>query len=172
MTLIELRYIVAVAREQHFGRAAKSCFVSQPTLSIAIKKLEEELGVQLFERQSGEISVTPVGERIIEQAQRTLEAAEAVKQVAQQGKDQLSGPLRIGAIYTIGPYLFPELIPRLRKQAPNMPLMIEENYTAVLAEQRKRGELDAIILSLPFSDPGAARQTVLHRAAGSAGPDR
>ena len=154
MTLTELRYIVAVAREQHFGRAAKSCFVSQPTLSIAIKKLEEELGVQLFERQSGEISVTPVGERIIEQAQRTLEAAEGVKQVAQQGKDQLSGPLRIGAIYTIGPYLFPELIPRLRKQAPNMPLVIEENYTAVLAEQLKRGELDAIILSLPFSDPG------------------
>ena len=154
MTLSELRYIVAVAREQHFGRAAKSCFVSQPTLSIAIKKLEEELGVQLFERQSGEISVTPVGERVIEQAQRTLEAAEGVKQVAQQGKDQLSGPLRIGAIYTIGPYLFPELIPRLRKQAPNMPLVIEENYTAVLAEQLKRGELDAIILSLPFSDPG------------------
>lgn len=154
MTLTELRYIVAVAREQHFGRAAKSCFVSQPTLSIAIKKLEEELGVQLFERQSGEISVTPVGERIIEQAQRTLEAAEGVKQVAQQGKDQLSGPLRIGAIYTIGPYLFPELIPRLRKLAPNMPLVIEENYTAVLAEQLKRGELDAIVLSLPFSDPG------------------
>ena len=154
MTLTELRYIVAVAREQHFGRAAKRCFVSQPTLSIAIKKLEEELGVQLFERQSGEISVTPVGERIIEQAQRTLEAAEGVKQVAQQGKDQLSGPLRIGAIYTIGPYLFPELIPRLRKLAPNMPLVIEENYTAVLAEQLKRGELDAIILSLPFSDPG------------------
>lgn len=154
MTLTELRYIVAVAREQHFGRAAKSCFVSQPTLSIAIKKLEEELGVQLFERQSGEISVTPVGERIIEQAQRTLEAAEGVKQVAQQGKDQLSGPLRIGAIHTIGPYLFPELIPRLRKHAPNMPLVIEENYTAVLAEKLKRGELDAIILSLPFSDPG------------------
>ena len=154
MTLTELRYIVAVAREQHFGRAAKSCFVSQPTLSIAIKKLEEELGVQLFERQSGEISVTPVGERIIEQAQRTLEAAEGVKQAAQQGKDQLSGPLRIGAIYTIGPYLFPELIPRLRKLAPNMPLVIEENYTAVLAEQLKRGELDAIVLSLPFSDPG------------------
>ena len=154
MTLTELRYIVAVAREQHFGRAAKSCFVSQPTLSIAIKKLEEELGVQLFERQSGEISVTPVGERVIEQAQRTLEAAEGVKQVAQQGKDQLSGPLRIGAIYTIGPYLFPELIPRLRKQAPNMPLVIEENYTAALVEQLKHGDLDVIILSLPFSDPG------------------
>lgn len=154
MTLTELRYIVAVARERHFGHAAKACHVSQPTLSIAIKKLEEELGVQLFERQSGEISVTPVGEQIIEQAQRTLEAAEGVKQVAQQGKDQLAGPVRIGAIYTIGPYLFPELIPRLRKHAPNMPLVIEENYTAVLAEQLKRGELDVIIISLPFSDQG------------------
>ncbi|MBT8117841.1 MAG: hydrogen peroxide-inducible genes activator [Gammaproteobacteria bacterium] len=154
MTLTELRYIVAVAREKHFGRAASSCFVSQPTLSIAIKKLEEELGVQLFERQSGDISVTPVGERIIEQAQRTLEAAEGVKQAAAQGKDQLAGPVRIGAIYTIGPYLFPELIPRLRRQAPDMPLVIEENYTAVLAEQLKRGDLDVIIISLPFGDPG------------------
>ena len=154
MTLTELRYIVAVAREKHFGRAASSCFVSQPTLSIAIKKLEEELGVQLFERQSGDISVTPIGERIIEQAQRTLEAAEGVKQAAAQGKDQLAGPVRIGAIYTIGPYLFPELIPRLRRQAPDMPLVIEENYTAVLAEQLKRGDLDVIIISLPFSDPG------------------
>jgi LysR family hydrogen peroxide-inducible transcriptional activator len=154
MTLTELRYIVAVAREKHFGRAASSCFVSQPTLSIAIKKLEEELGVQLFERQSGDISVTPVGERIIEQAQRTLEAAEGVKQAAAQGKDQLAGPVRIGAIYTIGPYLFPELIPRLRRQAPDMPLVIEENYTAILAEQLKRGDLDVIIISLPFSDPG------------------
>jgi LysR family hydrogen peroxide-inducible transcriptional activator len=154
MTLTELRYIVAVSREKHFGRAAKACFVSQPTLSIAIKKLEEELGVQLFERQSGDIAVTPVGERIIEQAQRTLEAAEGVKQAALQGKDQLAGPVRIGAIYTIGPYLFPDLIPRLRKHAPDMPLVIEENYTSVLTEQLKRGELDVIIISLPFSDQG------------------
>ncbi|MGB5472888.1 MAG: LysR substrate-binding domain-containing protein, partial [Gammaproteobacteria bacterium] len=154
MTLTELRYIVAVARERHFGRAARACFVSQPTLSIAIKKLEEELGVQLFERQASEITVTPVGEQIVAQAQRTLEAAETIRQVAQQGKDQLAGPLRIGAIYTIGPYLFPDLIPRLRKLAPNMPLVIEENYTAVLAEKLKRGELDVIFLALPFQDPG------------------
>lgn len=154
MTLTELRYIVAVAREKHFGRAARACFVSQPTLSIAIKKLEEELGVQLFERQSGDVAVTPVGERIIEQAQRTLEAADGVKQAAREGKDQLSGPVRIGAIYTIGPYLFPELIPRLRKHAPDMPLVIEENFTAVLAEKLKRGDLDVIIISLPFADQG------------------
>ena len=154
MTLTELRYIVAVAREHHFGRAARACFVSQPTLSIAIKKLEEELGVQLFERQASEITVTPVGEQIIAQAQRTLEAAEGVKLAAQQGKDQLSGPLRLGAIYTIGPYLFPDLIPRLRKLAPGMPLVIEENYTATLAEKLKLGDLDVVILALPFRDPG------------------
>jgi LysR family hydrogen peroxide-inducible transcriptional activator len=154
MTLTELRYIVAVARERHFGRAAKACFVSQPTLSIAIKKLEDELGVQIFERLAGEVALTPVGKQIAEQAQHTLEAAESVRLVAQQGKDQLAGPLKIGAIHTIGPYLYPELIPLLRKRAPKMPLVVEENYTAVLAEKLKRGELDVIIIALPFQEQG------------------
>jgi LysR family hydrogen peroxide-inducible transcriptional activator len=154
MTLTELRYIVAVAREKHFGKAAKACFVSQPTLSIAIKKLEEELGVQLFERRVSDITVTPIGELVVEQAQQALEAAAGVKQIAQHGKNQLVGPLRIGAIYTIGPYLFPELIPILRKLAPEMPLFIEENYTSVLTEKLKRGELDVIVIALPFSEQG------------------
>ncbi len=154
MTLTELRYIVAVARERHFGKAAKACFVSQPTLSIAIKKLEEELGVQLFERRASDVTLTPVGQQVVEQAQRALEAADGVKQVAQQGKDQLAGPLRIGAIYTVGPYLFPELIPVLRKQAPKMPLFVEENYTSVLTEKLKRGDLDVIIIALPFREQG------------------
>ena len=154
MTLTELRYIVAVAREHHFGHAAQACFVSQPTLSVAIKKLEQELGVQLFERRSGKITLTPVGERVVEQAQQALEAAESVKTVAQQGKDQLSGPLKIGAIHTIGPYLFPELIPILRKDAPDMPLIVEESFTAVLAEKLKHGELDVIIIALPFEEQG------------------
>jgi LysR family hydrogen peroxide-inducible transcriptional activator len=154
MTLTELRYIVAVARERHFGHAAKACFVSQPTLSIAIKKLEEELGVQLFERHAGEISVTPAGEQVIAQAQRTLEAAEGVRLAARQGRNQLAGPIRLGAIYTIGPYLFPDLIPQLRKRAPDMPLVIEENYTAVLAEKLRQGDLDIAILALPFSGQG------------------
>lgn len=152
MTLTELRYIVAVARDRHFGKAAKACFVSQPTLSIAIKKLEEELGVQLFERRASDVTVTPVGQQVVEQAQHALEAAAAVKQVAQQGKDQLAGPLRIGAIHTVGPYLFPELIPVLRKQAPNMPLFIEENFTSVLTEKLKRGDLDVIVIALPFHE--------------------
>ncbi|MGB5395919.1 MAG: hydrogen peroxide-inducible genes activator [Gammaproteobacteria bacterium] len=154
MTLTELRYIVAVAREKHFGHAATVCHVSQPTLSVSVKKLEEELGVQIFERRASEVTLTPIGERIVEQAQRALESADAVKLVAQHGKDQLSGPLKIGAIYTIGPYLFPELIPILREQASDMPLMVEENYTSVLSTKLKNGELDIIIIALPFEEQG------------------
>lgn len=154
MTLTELRYIVALARERHFGRAAESCFVSQPTLSVGIKKLEEELGVPIFERGPNEVTLTPVGEQIVVQASRVLEEAAAVKSVAAQGKDQLVGPLRLGAIYTIGPYLLPHLIPALHERAPRMPLLIEENFTARLSEKLKQGELDVIIISLPFNEPG------------------
>jgi LysR family hydrogen peroxide-inducible transcriptional activator len=160
MTLTELRYIVAVARERHFGRAAKSCHVSQPTLSVAIKKLEDELGISIFERGSNEISLSPVGERVVQQAQQALEAADNVKQVALHGRNQLAGPLRIGAIYTIGPYLYPELIPRLRKAAPEMPLIVEENYTSVLTEKLKRGELDVIVIALPFNEHGIVSQAL------------
>jgi len=160
MTLTELRYIVAVAREHHFGRAAKSCHVSQPTLSVAIKKLEAELGVAIFERGSNEISLSPIGERIVQQAQQTLEAADNIKQLALHGKNQLSGPLRIGAIHTIGPYLYPELIPLLHKAAPEMPLVVEENYTSVLTEKLKRGELDVIIIALPYEEQGIVSQAL------------
>jgi LysR family hydrogen peroxide-inducible transcriptional activator len=154
VTLTELRYIVALARERHFGRAAEACFVSQPTLSVGIKKLEDELGVTLFERSASEVALTPIGERIVEQASKVLEEAAAVKELAVHGKDPLSGPLRLGAIYTIGPYLLPHLIPILHKKAPRMPLLIEETFTAKLAEKLKQGELDAIIISLPFEEPG------------------
>ena len=98
MTLTELRYIVAVARERHFGRAASACFVSQPTLSVAIKKLEEELGVLLFERGAGDVAVTPTGRVVVEQAQRVLEEAARIKEIAQAGRDPLAGQLRVGAI--------------------------------------------------------------------------
>ena len=158
MTLTELRYIIAVAREQHFGRAAERCHVSQPTLSVAIKKLEDELGVTIFERGSNEVTLSPVGKLIVQQAQQTLESADGIKQIALRGKDQLSGPLRIGAIHTIGPYLYPELIPLLHKAAPGMPLVVEENMTAVLTEKLKRGELDVIIIALPFKEPGIVTQ--------------
>ena len=160
MTLTELRYIVALARERHFGRAAEKCFVSQPTLSVAVKKLEDELGVALFERRANDVTVTPVGGRIVEQAQRVLEEASAIKNLATQGKDELAAPLRFGAIYTIGPYLMPQLIPLLNRRAPRMPLMIQENYTARLSELLKTGELDLVVLSLPFAEPGIVTQAV------------
>ncbi|QEL56097.1 hydrogen peroxide-inducible genes activator [Chromobacterium paludis] len=154
MTLTELRYIVAVARERHFGRAAQSCFVSQPTLSIAIKKLEDELGVTLFERGGQEVAVTEIGERIIEQSQRVLEEADAVKRLAGEHQNELAGPLKLGVIFTISPYLLPRLIPALRILAPDMPLILEENYTSRLAEMLKRGEVDAIIVADPFEETG------------------
>lgn len=160
MTLTELRYIVALARERHFGRAAEKCFVSQPTLSVAIKKLEGELGVTLFERHTSEVGVTPLGSRIVAQAQRVLEETAAIKQIAAQGKDQLATPFRVGAIYTVGPYLLPQLIPAARKRAPNMPLMLQENFTAKLGELLRTGDIDVAILSLPYADTGIVTQAV------------
>jgi len=161
MTLTELKYIVAVAQHQHFGRAAEACHVTQPTLSLGIKKLEEELDVSLFERGTrNELKITGMGERIVEQAQKILDQADTLKQLANSQQDPLSGPLRLGAIYTIAPYLLPELIPRIHKRAPQMPLMIEENYTAVLAEQLKQGKLDVIIIALPFQQTGVVTQSV------------
>ncbi|MEL0583649.1 MAG: LysR substrate-binding domain-containing protein [Candidatus Thiodiazotropha sp. (ex. Lucinoma kazani)] len=154
MTLNELRYIVAVAQKRHFGHAAEACYVSQPTLSVAVKKLEEELGVGLFERGQGEVSLTVAGGRIVTQAQRVLEEAGMIRQLASQSVDQLVGPLRVGAIYTVGPYLFPHLVPVLNQQASEMPLVIRENYTTVLTEQLKQGELDVIIISYPYDEPG------------------
>lgn len=160
MTLTELRYIVALARERHFGRAAEKSFVSQPTLSVAVKKLEDELGIALFERGGSEVTVTPIGARIVEQAQRVLEEAAAIKNLAVAGKDELATPLRFGAIYTIGPYLMPQLIPLLHRRTPKMPLLIQENYTVRLSELLKNGELDVVALSLPFAEPGIVTQPV------------
>ncbi|MGD9943153.1 MAG: LysR substrate-binding domain-containing protein [Burkholderiaceae bacterium] len=154
MTLTELKYIVAVARERHFGRAAEACFVSQPTLSVAIKKLEEELGVQLFERGGNEVTVTPIGEQVIEQAQHVLEQTNAIREIAQQGKDPLAGPLRLGVIYTIGPYLLPQLVRRMIEDAPQMPLLLQENFTTKLTELLRQGDIDVAILADPFPEHG------------------
>ena len=156
MTLNELRYIVAVAQELSFGRAAAKCFVSQPALSVAIQKLEDELGAPLFERGKSEVTVTPVGERIVEQAQRVLEEAARIREIAQAGRNQLVGPLKLGVIYTVAPYLLPDLIPALHARAPEMPLDLEENLTEVLEAELKSGRLDAAIVALPFAPPGVA----------------
>lgn len=160
MTLTELRYIVTLAQERHFGRAAERCYVSQPTLSVAVKKLEEELGIALFERSKSTVQVTPLGEKIVEQSQRVLEQASLIREMATEGKDQLASPLRIGAIYTIGPYLFPHLIPELSRHAPQMPLYIEEGSTGELRRKLRSGELDAIIVALPFNEPDVLTKAI------------
>ena len=156
MTLTELKYIVAVAREKHFGKAAEACFVSQPTLSVAIKKLEEELQVKLFERSANEVAVTPLGQEIIQQAQSVLEQAAQIKEIAKRGKDPLAGALRLGVIYTIGPYLLPPLVRQMIAQAPQMPLMLQENFTVKLLEMLRTGETDCAVLAEPFPDTGLA----------------
>lgn len=154
MTLTELKYIVAVARERHFGRAAEACFVSQPTLSVAIRKLEDELGVTIFERGGSEISVTPIGERLVAQAHKVLQESSAIKEIARLGHDPLAGPLRVGVIYTIGPYLLPRLIPVQIARTPQMPLILQENFTARLIELLRQGEIDCAIMALPLPDAG------------------
>lgn len=158
MTLTELRYIVTLKQTGHFGKAAELCFVSQPTLSVAIKKLEEDLNVTLFERSRGKVIATAIGEQIIAQAETVLEQAKVIRDMADLGKDPLGTTLSIGAIFTVGPYLFPYFVPKLQKQAPSMPLYIEENYTAVLREKLRRCELDAIIIALPFNEPDVVTQ--------------
>jgi LysR family hydrogen peroxide-inducible transcriptional activator len=154
ITLTELRYLIALDKERHFGRAAKRAFVSQPTLSVAVKKLEGELGVTVFERNRGEARVTPIGRRIIEQAYRILGEVSALETVAEQGRDELKGALRLGVIYTVGPYLLPHLIPALRESTPDMPLIIEENFTGALTQQLRNNELDAVIVAMPYDVGG------------------
>ena len=156
MTLTELKYIVAVAREKHFGKAAEACYVSQPTLSVAIKKLEEELELKIFERNASEIAVTPLGEEIVRQAQTVLEQAAAIKEIAKRGKDPLAGPLKLGVIYTISPYLLPNLVRQVIERTPQMPLMLQENFTVKLLEQLRLGEIDCAILAEPFPDTNLA----------------
>jgi LysR family hydrogen peroxide-inducible transcriptional activator len=160
MTLTELKYIVAVARARHFGHAAEACFVAQPTLSVAIKKLEDELGVVLFERGGAEVSVTPLGAQIIAQAERVLEQTAAIKELAKQNKDPLAGPLRLGVIYTIGPYLLPPLVKNMIDTVPQMPLILQENFTVRLLELLRQGELDAAIMALPLPEHGMSMQTL------------
>ena len=156
MTLTELKYIVAVAREKHFGKGADACHVSQPTLSVAIKKLEEELQVKLFERNAGEITVTPLGAEIVRQAQSVLEQAEAIREIARRGKDPVSGALRLGVIHTIGPYLLPDLVRQAIAHTPQMPLMLQENFTVALLDALRNGEIDCVILAEPFPDANLA----------------
>jgi LysR family hydrogen peroxide-inducible transcriptional activator len=158
MTLTELRYIVVLSEEQHFGRTAERCHVSQPTLSIAVRKLEEELGVELFERTKTRVVPTVLGGKIVAQARELLTSTTVIKSLAEAGKDQLNSPLALGAIFTMGPYLLPQLIPHLKKQAPGMPLYVQEDYTASLRKKLRDGDLDIILVSLPFSESDVVTQ--------------
>jgi LysR family transcriptional regulator, hydrogen peroxide-inducible genes activator len=154
MTLSELKFVIAVAKERNFRRAAEKCYVSQPALSLAIKKLEEDLGVLIFERSRNDVSPTAIGEKIIAQATLALAEIAHIREIANQGNNQLDGPFRLGLIHSVGPYLLPDIIPILRKNAPNMPLEIEENLTAQLEIQLKNGVIDAAIVALPFEVSG------------------
>lgn len=160
MTLTEMRYIVALARERHFGKAAEACHVSQPTLSVALKKVEGQLGAALFERTASDVRITALGERIVAQARRVLDEAVKLEEIAQATGDPMSGQLRVGIIYTIAPYLLPQMIPALNREAPRMPLFLKEDFTGNLIPALKAGDLDVIVIALPFAEPGLVAQPV------------
>ncbi|HEX6590412.1 MAG TPA: LysR substrate-binding domain-containing protein [Moraxellaceae bacterium] len=162
MTLTDLRYLIALARERHFGRAADSCHVSQPTLSIAVKKVEDELGIALFERHRHEVLVTPAGESIIRQAHRVLEEMEVLNTAARAARNEFADPLKLGAIFTVAPDLFPPLVRALKAGGSGLMLYLEENYTHVLTEKLASGELDVIILAAPFEAPETHVETLYH----------
>jgi LysR family transcriptional regulator, hydrogen peroxide-inducible genes activator len=156
MNLRDLKYIVAVAETRHFGRAAARCFVSQPTLSGQIKKLEDQLGVVVFERTNRSVEVTPVGEAIIARARLALEQAEAIEQLARAHQDPLAGPLRIGAIPTLSPYLMPLILVPLRRLYPQIRLVLSEEITESLLSRLHHHEIDAALLATPVDDPDLA----------------
>lgn len=160
MTLQELRFIVALAQEKHFRKASESCFVSQPTLSIAVRKIEKELGVALFERHNNDVRITAAGEEVVSRAKRVLAEVAGIKQAAEFDKDQSKGTFKLGAIYTVGPYILPPLITALHRMAPQMPIEIHEDYTVNLREKLIAGELDAILISLPFNAAGIVTRTL------------
>lgn len=170
MTLQELKYIVTVARERHFGRAAKKCFVSQPALSAAVRKLEDELGVVLFDRQTPQVTVTPLGHAIIAQAERTLEAADEVQRLARAAQEPLAAPFGLGLIYTICPYLLPHWVPEIQALAPTLPLFLQEGLTAQLLERLNHGELDAIVVAEPFDEPDIMTLPLYDEALWAAAP--
>jgi len=154
MNLRDLQYLVALAETGHFGEAAERCHVSQPTLSAQIKKLEEYLGVQLFERQPRKVSLTEAGRRIVERARHITQEAEDIRELARASRDPLSGKLRIGLIPTIAPYLLPRVAVTLGRKLPKLSLMLYEYQTQPLLQKLRDGELDLAILALPSSTEG------------------
>ncbi|MEN8169908.1 MAG: DNA-binding transcriptional regulator OxyR [Pseudomonadota bacterium] len=149
MKLRDLEYLVALDEEGHFARAAERCFVSQPTLSGQLKKLEQELGVLLVERTSRQVVMTEVGRAIAVQARKVLAESRQIKGIAESFQDPMAGALQLGLIPTVAPYLLPLIMPRLKKAYPNLKLWLHEQQTHVLMERLRRAELDLLILALP-----------------------
>lgn len=154
----DLRYLVAVADHQHFGRAAAACFVSQPTLSTQIKKLEEYLEIQLVERTSKKVIITPIGRMIAERARQVLNEVDDLVNVARAAGDPMSGELRLGIIPTLGPYLIPHLFPVLQQRYPKLRILLHEERTRGLTERLLEGSLDAAIMGMPIADEGLVAQ--------------
>lgn len=152
MNIRDLHYILAVADTRHFGRAAERCFVSQPTLSGQIKKLEDHLEVTIFERTNRSVEITPIGESILAHARLLLEQAEAIEQVARAHQDPLSGPLRIGAVPTLSPYLMPLILVPLKRRYPRLKLVLSEELTEALISRLRQHELDAVLIATPIED--------------------
>ncbi|THF56246.1 LysR substrate-binding domain-containing protein [Pseudothauera rhizosphaerae] len=164
MTLQELRYIVALADEGHFARAAEACHVGQPTLSTQLKKLEDYLGVTVFERNRHHLVPTPIGEKIIERARAALDVVSQIRELARQGHDPLDGPLRLGVIPTLGPYLIPHLLPAIRQHFPDLRLYLREDLTAKLLERMSQYRLDALLLALPVHGAEVETRELFHEA--------
>lgn len=154
MNIRDLQYIIAVAETRHFGKAAERCFVSQPTLSGQIKKLEDDLGITIFERSNRSVEVTPVGEDILEHARLILEQVEQIRQKARAHQDPLQGPLRIGAIPTLSPYLMPLILMPLKRKIPQMQLRLSEEITERLLQRLRNHEIDAALLASPVEEQG------------------
>ncbi len=156
MNLRDLQYLTTVAEHLHFGHAAEICHVSQPTLSMQLKKLEEYLGVQLFERTNKHVMLTPIGKSIVERAARVLEEAAAIRQLARGAKDPLSGDVRLGVFPTLAPYLLPSLVPKVKEHLPDVNLLLTEEKTPAIIQLLHEGKLDCALLALPVEGDGLA----------------
>ena len=152
MTLRELRYLVALADLGHFGRAAEACHVSQPTLSTQLKKLEDSLGVTLFERTNKTLRITPIGEQIVAKARWVLAEADSILELARRRSGPLTGPLDLGVIPTLGPYMLPWLLPPLERDYPDLSLVVHEDLTERLVDQLKAHRIDVALMALPVND--------------------
>lgn len=160
MNIRDLKYIITVAETRHFGHAAQKCFVSQPTLSGQIKKLEEELGVAIFERTNRSVEVTPIGESIIAHARQIMEQVETIERLAQAQQDPLAGPLRLGAIPTLSPYLMPLILKPLKDAHPQLKLVLSEEMTDTLLQRLQNHEIDAALLATPVDEPDLASEAL------------